>query len=199
MSFSGLISNIAKKIGGFLKPKVMTYAEMYSVAKIKPEKLSEVRWVAAKIQANKPRYEAVVLSLANGMPYWFVGVIHFMEGGGKFTRHLHNGDPLLAKTVNVPKGRPLIGKPPYSWEESAIDALTYMGYHKVTDWGIQNCLDLFEKYNGMGYKKKGLSSPYLWSYTQFYTKGKYVADGKYDPNAISKQPGVAAIMKELGV
>lgn len=177
----------------------MTYAEMYKQAKIKPEKLGEVRWVATKIQANKPRYEAVVLSLANGMPYWFVGIIHFMEGGGKFTTHLHNGDPLKEKTVNVPKGRPLLGNPPYSWEESAIDALTYMKYDKVTDWGIQNCLDLFERYNGLAYKKKRLQSPYLWSYTQFYTKGKYVKDGKYDPNAVSKQPGVAAIMKELGV
>lgn len=177
----------------------MTYAEMYKQVKIKPEKLAEVRWVVAKIQANKPRYEAVVLSLFNGMPYWFVGIIHFMEGGGKFTRHLHNGDPLTAKTVNVPKGRPLKGNPPYSWEESAIDALTYMKYDKITDWGIQNCLDLFEMYNGGGYKRKGLPSPYLWSYTQFYTKGKYVKDGKYDPNAVSKQPGVAAIMKELGV
>ena len=190
MSFIG-------KIIGRLINKPMTYAEMFTQAKIKPEKISEVKWVAQKIRANKPRYEAVVLSLANGMPYWFVGIIHFMEGGGKFSTHLHNGDPLTARTKNVPAGRPLKGQPPFSWEESAIDALTYMKYDKVTDWGIQNCLDLFERYNGMGYKKKGLSSPYLWSYTQFYTKGKYVKDGEYDPNAISKQPGVAAIMKEL--
>jgi len=191
-------SDIAKFVANLIR-KPMTYAEMYKQVKIKPEKLAEVRWVATRIQANKPRYEAVVLSIANGMPYWFVGIIHFMEGGGKFTTHLHNGDPLKAKTVNVPKGRPLLGNPPYSWEESAIDALTYMKYDKITDWSIQNCLDLFERYNGIGYKKKGLPSPYLWSYTQFYTKGKYVKDGKYDPNAISKQPGVAAIMKELGV
>lgn len=190
MSFIG-------KIIGRLINKPMTYAEMFTQAKIKPEKLSEVKWVAQKIRANKPRYEAVVLSLANGMPYWFVGIIHFMEGGGKFSTHLHNGDPLTARTKNVPAGRPVKGQPPFSWEESAIDALTYMKYDKVTDWGIQNCLDLFERYNGIGYKKKGLPSPYLWSYTQFYTKGKYVKDGKYDPNAVSKQPGVAAIMKEL--
>lgn len=190
MSFIG-------KIIGQLINKRMTYAEMYQQAKIRPEKLSEVKWVAQKIRANKPRYEAVVLSLSNGMPYWFVGIIHFMEGGGKFSTHLHNGDPLTARTKNVPAGRPVKGQPPFSWEESAIDALTYMKYDKVTDWGIQNCLDLFERYNGMGYKKKGLPSPYLWSYTQFYTKGKYVKDGKYDPNAVSKQPGVAAIMKEL--
>ena len=74
-----------------------------------------------------------------------------------------------------------------------------MKYDKVTDWSIQNCLVLFERYNGMGYKKKGLPSPYLWSYTQFYKKGKYAFDGKYDANLVSKQPGVAAIMKSLNI
>jgi lysozyme family protein len=51
----------------------------------------------------------------------------------------------------------------------------------------------------MGYKKKGVPSPYLWSYTDQYQAGKYVADGKYDPTAVSKQPGVVAIMKALGI
>lgn len=190
-------SDIAKFVANLIR-KPMTYADMYKEAKIKPEKIAEVRWVTTRILASKARYEAVVKDLGNGMPYWFVGIIHFMEGGGKFTTHLHNGDPLTAKTVNVPKGRPN-GTPPFTWHDSAIDALKYMGYHLNINWSIQNCLDLFERYNGMGYKRKGLQSPYLWSYTQFYTKGKYVKDGKYDPNAISKQPGVAAIMKELGV
>jgi len=177
----------------------MTYKEMYDAALIKPEKVNELKWFTNKIKAGKERYDAVVLSLGNGMPYWFVGIIHLMEGGGKFSTHLHNGDPLTARTKNVPKGRPLKGQPPFSWEESAIDALCYMKYDKVTDWSIQNCLVLFERYNGMGYKKKGLPSPYLWSYTDKYKSGKYVADGKYDPKAISKQPGVAAIMKALAI
>lgn len=177
----------------------MTYAEMYSKAIVKPEKKAELKWFTNKIKAGKERYEAVVLSLSNGMPYWFVGIIHLMEGGGKWSTHLHNGDPLKERTIHVPKGRPVKGQPPFSWEESAIDALVYMKFDKITDWSIQNCLDLFEKYNGLGYKKKGLPSPYLWSYTNFYTKGKYAFDGKYDANLVSKQPGAAAIMKELGI
>lgn len=176
----------------------MTYAEMYSKAIIKPEKAGELNWFRNKLIQPKARYEAVVNELGNGMPWWFVGIIHLMEGGGKFDRHLHNGDPLTARTVNVPKGRPL-GTPPFTWHQSAIDALKYMKYDRITDWSLQNCLELFERYNGMGYKKKGLPSPYLWSYTQFYAKGKYEFDGKYNPNLVSKQPGVVAIMKTLGV
>jgi len=181
------------------------HSERYILAKIKPEKMAEVEAAAKRISQNKPRYEAVSLTLATGMPWWFIGCFHFMEGGGKFTRHLHNGDPLTARTVNVPKGRPVLGKAPFSWEESAIDAIQYMeGQNKIWrqlkgKWDLESILKKFEAYNGMGYQKKGLLSPYLYSYTQFYEKGKYAFDGKYDPNLVSKQPGVIPLMKALGV
>ena len=181
------------------------HSERYILAKIKPEKMAEVEAAAKKITQNKPRYEAVSLTLATGMPWWFVAIVHFMEGGGKFTRHLHNGDQLTARTVNVPKGRPILGKAPFSWEESAIDAIQYMeGQNKIWrqlkgKWDLENILLKFEAYNGMGYRTKGINSPYLYSYTQFYTVGKYAADNKYDPNLVSKQPGVIPLMKALGV
>lgn len=133
-----------------------------------------------------------------------------MEAGifsNPFLYHLHCGDPLTGRTVNVPKGRPKFNpggniEPPsktnpYKWEESAIDALRFMGYDKQTVWAIPTCLYLFEKYNGMGYNKRGLLSPYVWSYTDKYIKGKYASDGKYDPELVSKQPGTAAILKML--
>lgn len=175
----------------------MNYGEMYKTVVVKPVKLAEVKWVVGKILPNKERYEAI--QVATGVPWWFVAITHFMEGGGKFNTHLHNGDPLTGRTTHVPAGRPKTGHPPFTWEESAIDAMKFMGYDKVSDWSVNNSLHLFEKYNGMGYSRRGVPSPYLWSYTQYYSKGKYAADGKYDPLLISKQPGAAAIMKQLGV
>lgn len=181
------------------------HSERYILAKIKPEKMAEVEAAAKRISQNKPRYEAVSLTLASGMPWWFVAIVHFMEGGGKFTRHLHNGDPLTARTVNVPKGRPVLGKAPFSWEESAIDAINYMEnrnkFWKASKgkWDLENILLKFEAYNGMGYRTKGINSPYLYSYTQFYTVGKYASDNKFDPKLVSKQPGVIPLMKALGV
>jgi lysozyme family protein len=183
----------------------MTHSERYIQAVTRPEKISEVSTVAKRMIQNKPRYEAVSLTLATGMPWWFVAIVHFMEGGGKFTRHLHNGDPLTARTVNVPKGRPVMGKAPFSWEESAIDAINYMEnrnkFWKASKgkWDLENCLLKFEAYNGMGYRTKGINSPYLYSYTQFYTVGKYASDNKFDPRLVSKQPGVIPLMKALGV
>lgn len=197
-----VLANLGKLIGslfgGQKEAKAMTYSQMYLEAEISPGKLGELRAVCDKIKSNLGRYEAVAGSFGD-MPWWFVAVIHFMEGGGKFSTHLHNGDPLTARTVQIPKGRPLNGQPPFTWEESAIDALRLMRYDKMTGWGIEDCLNRLEKYNGLGYKKRNVPSPYLWSYTQFYKAGKFVADGKYDPTVVSKQAGCVSIMKTLGV
>lgn len=186
--------------------KMGAYETVYNRAKIRPEFEWQLTTIKKRILEGKERYEGVAATLGNGIHWWFIGITHFMEAGvyypKHFNYHLHCGDPLTGRTTHVPKGRPkadpIAGKDkPYTWEESALDALRYMGYDKVKDWSIENCLILFEKFNGLGYKKKGVPSPYLWSFTTEYTKGKYVLDGKYDPNAVSKQPGVAAIMKVL--
>lgn len=134
-----------------------------------------------------------------------------MEAGWKYPKHfnyhLHCGDPLTGRTFNVPKGRPKFNPKngalppspdnPYSWHESAKDAIQLMGYDKIEDWSPGNCLWLFEKYNGLGYRNKGLRSPYVWSYTTLYEKGKYTSDGKFDKNAVSKQPGTAALYMRM--
>lgn len=202
--------NFWKPAISVVKNKIMPtpYTDTYNKATIRPEYKGELSIVKDRVTAGKGRYAGVAATLGNGIPWWFIAITHFMEAGAKwpnhFNFHLHCGDPLTARTFHVPKGRPKAdpaagaGKP-YTWEESALDALVFMKYDKVTDWSLENCLVLFEKFNGLGYKRKGVPSPYLWSYTTAYKSGKYVLDGKYDPNAVSKQPGCAAIMKMIGV
>ena len=173
------------------------YESQFNEAVLNEKHLPEIDYFIHILLRGEVKYQKVANILNNGIHWWFIGIIHVMEGGGKFTKHLHNGDSLNARTINVPKGRPKQGHPPFTWEESALDALRYTKLDKVTDWSIGNCLDLFEKYNGLGYRKKGVPSPYLWSFTNFYEKGKYVKDGKYDPEAVSKQPGCAAILLRM--
>lgn len=132
-----------------------------------------------------------------GIPWYFVAVIHYMEGGLDFKTHLHNGDPLNQRTVHVPKGRPVDGNPPFTWAESATDALTMEGFPAWKDWSIPGILYSLERYNGTGYRSKGINTPYLWSYSNNYTSGKYTDDGVYDPNAVSKQCGAAVILKRM--
>lgn len=157
---------------------------------------------AARILKNKDRYQEVATAVNPAMPWWFVGIIHSLEAGGSFQKHLHNGDSLRARTVNVPKGRPVGSNPPFTWFASAYDALTMRGkaYHKQSDWSIARILWRLEGYNGYGYRLyRGIHSPYLWAGTNHYTAGKYVRDGVWDSNAVSTQSGAAGLMLALGV
>ncbi len=49
----------------------------------------------------------------------------------------------------------------------------------------------------MGYRKKGIHTPYLWSYSNHYSKGKFTNDGVFDPDAISKQCGAAVLLRRM--
>jgi len=152
--------------------------------------------VVTKIVTNRPRYEAV--QTKTNVPWYIVAVIHSMEGSLNFKTHLHNGDPLTARTVHVPKGRPK-GTPPFKWEDSAVDALEFDNMTGVQKWTLATALFKLEGFNGFGYRTKHpeVLTPYLWSFSNHYQKGKFVADGKFDPAAVSKQCGAAVILKAL--
>lgn len=171
-----------------------TNAERWEVAKF--TRSTAINAQAEKIAANRSRYEAV--SKATGVPWDVIGVIHYRESSNDFAGVLHNGQKIIGKgtkTTLVPKGR----GPFSSWEEAAMDALVVCPPYaaKNADWSIAGTLDILEKYNGLGYRRKGLPSPYLWAGTDQYVKGKYIADGKYDPEHVDKQLGAAAILKRL--
>lgn len=146
------------------------------------------------ILANKKRYESVAHRFSNkGLVWWLVAVIHEMEGEQNFNTYLGNGEQLRFVTKMVPKGR----GPFKNFEDGAFDALTLAKMNDVTDWSIGNVLYILEKYNGFGYDKFGGISPYLWSGSQHYKKGKYVEDGVYDPSYVSRQIGIALLLKKI--
>jgi lysozyme family protein len=157
--------------------------------------------VVRTIRANRDRYERISRLVGGAIPWDFVSIIHNMECGLNFGKHLHNGDPLSARTRLVPAGRPVAGSPPFTFEASAIDALTMKGkeFHLVEDWSIPALLHRVEGFNGYGYRKyhPDVLSPYLWSGSNHYTRGKYVADGEWSASAVSKQLGTALILKAL--
>jgi lysozyme family protein len=160
-----------------------------------PEKEKVAEDYARKILQYRSRYEEVVKG--SKIPWWFVGLTHMMESSLNFNTHLHNGDPLTRKTFRVPAGRPARGSPPFSWVNSAHDALVRLGLFDETDWSLSRALYRLEQYNGFGYRKFGVASPYLWSFSSIYAKGKFVADGVFSPDAASKQCGAATVLKFL--
>lgn len=173
----------------------MEYQILFDTCLIRPEKYAEVDAVVNRIVAARPKYEAVAGH--TGVPWYFIGIVHNMECSGNFNGHLHNGDPLTARTKNVPKGYPKTGMPPFTWEDSALDALKLRSLHKLTSWTVPDMLYQLEGYNGFGYRPRGINSPYLWSYSNHYAKGKYTADGIFDPKAVSKQVGAAVILRRM--
>src|SRR5690606_5399494 len=107
------------------------YADLWARAVVKTAGLPIVERIANNSLANRQRYERV--SAQTRVPWYLIAALHSLESSQNFTRHLHNGDPLTARTRQVPAGRPRSGNPPFTWEESAIDALTMEGHqlHKV--------------------------------------------------------------------
>lgn len=171
------------------------YQALFDACEIRQDHLGAVEWCRKTIVANRTAYQAVTNS--TGVPWWFVGIVHGLECSFSFQRHLHNGDPLSAKTVHVPPGRPKTWSPPFKWTTSAVDALTFQGLTSANDWSLARVLYRLEGYNGYGYYGRGINSPYLWSFSNQYEKGKFVADGKYDPDAVSNQVGAAVMLKAL--
>jgi len=175
------------------------YCDQFHASPIRPERAAEAGRLARRLAepVRKARYATVGARL--GVPWHVVGILHLLESGGDFTRHLHNGDPLAGRTVHVPKGRPAVGQPPFSWEESALDALVLAGLDAWEDWSLAGTAYVFENYNGFGYHRRrpAVPSPYLWSFTTAYVSGKYVADGVWSATATSRQCGAMALLRAL--
>jgi lysozyme family protein len=174
-----------------------SYRQLWDTMKISPEWQKQATAIASRIVANHSRYATAVANTST--PWWFVAVVHCMECSLRFDQHLHNGDPLTARTTRVPPGRPPTGAAPFSWEESARDALVYERLDAVTDWSLESALFHWHRYNGINneYKRRGIPTPYLWSGSQHYRKGKYVRDGVFDPEFVSTQVGAAVVLRAL--
>lgn len=172
------------------------YARLYRNMAPDPRYAETIDWHVAMLRKAKPRYASVGDEV--GVPWFFIGVTHALEASFNFRAHLHNGDfPLTSRTRQVPAGRPTRWLPPTDWESSAKDALRLLGFTGQKDWSLERTLYRLEAYNGLGYRSRRVATPYLWCYSNNYSRGKYVADGKWNANARSKQCGAAVMLKML--
>ena len=173
------------------------YETLFNSCIIRAERISSVNDTISMIQANKDRYVAV--GKLTGIPWCFIAVIHNMEASLNFKTHLHNGDPLTGRTVQVPAGYPKKGTPPFKWEDSAADALAIKKLGPNSEWSLSGTLFNLEGYNGWGYRlyHPHVKSPYLWGASNQYLTGKYVADGTWSDTAASKQIGSAVLLRRM--
>jgi lysozyme family protein len=160
---------------------------------------------------NKQRFQAVTKRLVQAgyqpVPWWFIAVVAVREYGGppRWTFQLAQGDPLSSVSRHEPIGRgPFFTHPndtidDNAWLRAALDALIDCAPHaaKWSDWSIGGVLTLWEEYNGLGYASRGVPSAYVWSGTDQYVSGKYVADHVYRASAVDVQEGCAAILAAM--
>jgi lysozyme family protein len=154
-----------------------------------------VNAIAARLYTHRDRYKRA--EKLTGVPWFVIAAWHEREASGDFTKQLAQGDRLDRVSHNVPAGR----GPFATWEEGCYDALVTLKHlDRVTDWHdpARICYET-ERYNGFGYRNyhPDVLSPYLWSFTTFYTRGKYVSDGHFDHNAQDAQCGAIAVIKRL--
>lgn len=149
---------------------------------------------ARKIIASEKKYREV--EAATGVPWYFIGVLHMRESSNNFAGVLHNGEHIIGtgrKTTLVPGGR----GPFSTWAEAAVDALKLKGLHKIKSWPVSRIGYEAERFNGFGYTKKGINSPYLWAGSNHQQPGKYVRDGVFSSTATDTQLGVMTVLKRL--
>jgi lysozyme family protein len=169
-------------------------------AEIRPKWAKRIDAAVDRYLRTHARYQTIEKMRKPGVPARVIFVLHGRESTWSFAKHLHEGSSLKRRTRWVPKGRPKRGSPPFTFEESAEDALYLLKDMENWEWGnLHSMLQNIETYNGLGYQKyhKDVPSPYLWSGTTVYTRGKYVSDGKFSKLAVDGQIGCAAILKRM--
>lgn len=72
-----------------------------------------------------------------------------------------------------------------------------MGEQIISEDDLAEMLEIAEKYNGTGYRKHNIESPYVYSGTNLYTEGKFASDGEFDENLVDQQPGVYLLITSL--
>lgn len=170
------------------------YGNLWRRATVRPECHADAKAVAERALRDRARYQAI--ESKTGVPWFWIACIHDRESGGDFRGVLHNGEHIIGtgrKTSLVPAGR----GPFATWEEAAIDALTFDKVAAIRDWSIERCLYQFEAYNGWGYTTRGVNSPYVWAGTSLQEPGKFTSDRHFDPSAMDTQLGCAAVLKLL--
>src|SRR5262245_43159943 len=167
------------------------YASLWDSMEISADKRELVTRIARKLISHKAQYQTV--QARTRVPWFVIAALHNRESDANFSTYLGNGEPLNRKTILVPKGR----GPFDDWETGAVDALALDGLDQVKVWTPERACFEIEKFNGFGYRKRGINSPYLWSFSSQYERGKYIADGRFSPTHVDQQCVAIPVLKRI--
>jgi lysozyme family protein len=185
-------------------------ANRWKAMTIHPDRLAAFDATAKRLGAAKLRYIGVTDRLRQVglfVPWYFTAVVSEREYGGppRWDRQLGQGDRLDLVSHNDPAGRgPFLSHPSDTpendaWTRCALDALINCAPYAARwrDWSIGGLLTILEEYNGLGYAARGVPSAYVWSGTNQYVSGKFIADHVYRASAVDVQEGCAPIISRM--
>lgn len=167
------------------------YVKLLSTMIVLPARVGVIDATAKKLTGPLywPRYQQV--QDATGVMGELIAALDYRESNANPRCALGQGDPWGAVSTHVP-----IGKGPFrSWSDAAT---YYVHYDHLDDashaWSMPYLCWKGEAWNGFGPRDHRINTGYLWSGTNHYAKGKYVADGKWDPEKVDEQLGIIPLV-----
>jgi lysozyme family protein len=173
------------------------YAALLAAMRVDPARENELAERAAAVVklADKHRDEWAEVTAKTGVPRLW-GIASFeRESSSNYSCSPAQGDPWDRVSVHVPRG---LG--PYAnWGDSCVAAygIDKLNDVRASNWTWTRSCYEGELYNGFGPRAHGRHTGYLWSWTNIYTGGKYVEDGKWDPDVHDRQCGMVPMMAAL--
>lgn len=203
MTNIGALEQINAHRWGVMHMQASRLVEFHSTAVRLCEPSAKIRYQGV---SDRLSFIAQTAPSLRSVPWWFIAIISEREYGGPphWDKQLGQGDPLDQKSIHEPMGMgPYLSHPSDitpgfdAWTRCCVDVLvnTAPFAAKWTNWTIGGILTLFEEYNGLGYALRGLSSAYVWSGSDQYSSGKFVADHVFDSNVVDVQLGCAGILR----
>lgn len=177
----------------------------WNSAKLNPAWSIALDKLVSRYQRTQATYVQIQNMRPNGIPAAVCFGLLYRESDNDMTCSPAQGDSLSRRSTHVPRGRIPNVEPPYTFLQAAEDSYysPQLDHMDAKDWSsIGAALDNSEGFNGWGYRNRGMVSPYVWSGTSVYQRGKFVADGRLDRSFVDKQAGVAAILlrfRERGI
>jgi lysozyme family protein len=172
------------------------YRSLLSMMRILPERRLQVDAVANYLLSLQAAGRYAAVSQATGVPEVWMAASFEREASSNFMRSPAQGDLWGKVSVNVPRGR----GPFSSWDDAAKDAYHLDGLDAIgaANWGWARACFEGELFNGFGYRDfHHMHSPYLWGATNIQQPGKYIADGKFDPDDDDPQIGIVPMMVRM--
>jgi lysozyme family protein len=75
--------------------------------------------------------------------------------------------------------------------------MRFVGLDKIITWKWELMLYHLELYDTAAYVQRGVPSPFLWSFSNQYTRGKITDNNTYEPNTIDAMMGCAPLLKQM--